>query len=234
MLLRESPTDDDWYQVWKSHPLALPGFNQRQSSRVYTGLGFNPQIARWAGKRSFVSIVNKDVPVELQMRIRGDGGVRNAGLVREWHQREAAEAALQAHTEVERAELERGKRRRAGMLTDRQGQPAFRSELLAAYGGRCAISGIFVGEALQAAHIEPYDGAATNVVTNGLLLRADLHNLFDAHLLWIDDDLVVRVAASVSDICYRQWDGQPLRRPVDPAAQPNEEALRNHRVACHG
>ena len=87
---------------------------------------------------------------------------------------------------------------------------------------------------MQAAHIEPFDGAATNVVTNRLLLRADLHNLFDAYLLWIDDDLVVRVAASVTDACYRQWDGQLLRRPIDPAAQPNVEALRNHRLACRG
>jgi hypothetical protein len=87
---------------------------------------------------------------------------------------------------------------------------------------------------LQAAHIEPHDGAATNVVTDGLLLRADLHNLLDAHLLWIDDDLVVRVAASVTDGCYRQWDGQLLRRPVDRAAEPNVEALRNHRLACRG
>jgi putative restriction endonuclease len=87
---------------------------------------------------------------------------------------------------------------------------------------------------LQAAHIGPYDGAATNVVTNGLLLPADLDNLFDGCLLWIDNDLVVRVAPSVTDACYRQWDGRPLRRPVDPAAQPNVEALQNHRLACRG
>lgn len=96
MSLRENPTDDDWYQVWKGHPTALPGFNQRESSRVYTRLGLNPQVARWAGRRSFVSIVNKAVPFELQRRIRGDGGLRNAGLVREWRQCEEAEPVVSA------------------------------------------------------------------------------------------------------------------------------------------
>jgi hypothetical protein len=134
MLLRENPTEDDWYQVWRGHPTAVPGFSQRQSSDVYKRLGLNPQVAKWAGKRGFVLIVNRDAPAELQMRIRGDGGIRNSTLVKEWHQREAAEAARQSHAEAVQAELERGKRRRAGMLTDRQGQPAFRGELLAAYG----------------------------------------------------------------------------------------------------
>lgn len=234
MLLREKPTEEDWYQVWKAHPSVLPGFDQRQSSRVYKGLGLNPQIAKWAGLRSFVTIVNKGVPLELQRRIRGDGGSRNAGLVGDWRHRETAEAVLQARAEVEQVELARGKQRRSGVLTVRQGQPEFRSDLLAAYEGRCAISDVSAREALQAAHIEPYDGEATNVVTNGLLLRADLHNLFDAHLLWIDDDLIVRVAASVTDASYRQWDGQLLRRPADADSWPNAGALRIHRLACSG
>ena len=49
-----------------------------------------------------------------------------------------------------------------------------------AYGGRCAITGYDVEEALQAAHIVPYLGPQSNTVNNGLLLRADVHNLFDS------------------------------------------------------
>ena len=68
----------------------------------------------------------------------------------------------------------------------RRGQAAFRSALMEAYGRRCAITGCAVEDVLEAAHITPYVGSLTNHVSNGLLLRADLHTLFDCGLLAID------------------------------------------------
>jgi hypothetical protein len=106
--------------------------------------------------------------------------------------------------------------------------------LLVAYEGRCAISSVSARNVLEAVHIDPYAGAAAAAVTNCLLLRADLRNLFVAHLLWLDDDYTVRVAAGVTDTTYRQWDGHPLHLPVDTAAWPSRPALRNHRLACAG
>ena len=59
----------------------------------------------------------------------------------------------------------------------RRGQPEFRRDLIAAYEGRCAVTGCDLVDALEAAHIVPHRGTHTNVVRNGLLLRADIHTL---------------------------------------------------------
>lgn len=71
-------------------------------------------------------------------------------------------------------------------IVRRQGQSQFRQQLLKAYKGKCAISGNDVEQALEAAHIIPYRGLETNTTSNGLLLRADLHTLFDLNLITID------------------------------------------------
>ncbi|WP_203857932.1 HNH endonuclease [Plantactinospora mayteni] len=127
------------------------------------------------------------------------------------------------------AEPAAGRRRRQAEVTVRQGQPDFRRDLMQAYDGRCAISGCDVEAALQAAHISPYDGPATNTVRNGLLLRADLHNLFDRGLLWIDDEFRVRLAGSVHSH-YAEHYGRPLRLPTRPEHRPDRAALRLHQV----
>lgn len=109
----------------------------------------------------------------------------------------------------------------------RCGQPAFRRELLRAYGGACAISGCTVVEALEAAHILPFRGERTNHVQNGLLLRADLHTLFDLGMIEIDpDSLKVGVSPSICDEMYTVYDGKQFSLPSNPDDQPSREALR--------
>ncbi|MBW4515261.1 MAG: HNH endonuclease [Timaviella obliquedivisa GSE-PSE-MK23-08B] len=71
-------------------------------------------------------------------------------------------------------------------IVRRQGQSQFRQQLLRVYKGKCAILGNDVEQALEAAHIIPYCGLETNTTSNGLLLRADLHTLFDLNLITID------------------------------------------------
>jgi hypothetical protein len=71
---------------------------------------------------------------------------------------------------------------------NRKGQYKFRKDLLEAYNGRCAITGCEIEEALEAAHIIPYCLTKNNTVLNGLLLRADLHTLFDFNLILVDPD----------------------------------------------
>jgi len=70
----------------------------------------------------------------------------------------------------------------------RPGQFEFRTMLLNIYKGRCVISGCNIEEVLEAAHIIPFNGLHSHVVANGLLLRADLHKLFDKYLLAIHPD----------------------------------------------
>lgn len=55
--------------------------------------------------------------------------------------------------------------------------------VLDAYGGQCAITGSDAGPALEAAHPRPYRGVDSNVISDGLPLRGDIHTLFDLGLL---------------------------------------------------
>jgi hypothetical protein len=118
----------------------------------------------------------------------------------------------------------------ARTIAQRRGQRAFRDVLLAAYGGQCAISGCAVVDVLEAAHIIPYRGAATNVVSNGILLRADLHTLFDCGLIAIDPEkMTIVISSSLRNSGYRQLDGRSLRLPDSPANAPSRKALQQHR-----
>nr|WP_302850077.1 pentapeptide repeat-containing protein [Sphaerospermopsis torques-reginae] len=67
----------------------------------------------------------------------------------------------------------------------REGQEKFKEELTKKYGHRCLISGCEIKEIIEAAHIIPYSKIESHDVANGLLLRVDLHRLFDAHLIAI-------------------------------------------------
>lgn len=115
----------------------------------------------------------------------------------------------------------------------RDGQPAFRRSLLAAYGGSCAISGCTVEALLEAAHIVPYRGAQTNLVGNGLLLRADLHKLFDLHLLGIDPIArTVHLSDALRHSEYAAFHGAALRPPADPGQAALTELLAYHHERC--
>ena len=63
-------------------------------------------------------------------------------------------------------------------IVRRRGQREFRERLLVAYDRRCAITNCDVVDALEACHIVPYQGTATNNVSNGLLLRAGMFTHF--------------------------------------------------------
>lgn len=86
------------------------------------------------------------------------------------------------------------------------------------------VTGTALASVIDAAHIVPYNGAATNALSNGLLLRKDIHALFDAGLLTIGPDLVVYVSAGVDDPFYRSLDGKKLS--LDTPPKMSKEALR--------
>ena len=109
----------------------------------------------------------------------------------------------------------------------RQGQAKFRESLIEAYEAKCAISGCAIVPALQAAHIAPYNGIRTNHVTNGLLLRADIHTLFDLGLLRIDPDThLISVAADLEATDYHAYHGASVTLPSVASRRPNREALK--------
>ena len=108
----------------------------------------------------------------------------------------------------------------------RRGQPAFRQALLAAYQGKCAITGCTVGVLLEAAHILPYQGDHTNHVQNGLLLRTDIHTLLDLGLLAIRPSTYeVVLSKRLSDSEYWHLHGQKMTIPLALNLRPSDEAL---------
>jgi hypothetical protein len=107
----------------------------------------------------------------------------------------------------------------------RRGQGKFRERLLAAYGRTCAISGCKIVDLLEAAHIRPHAEEPNYSVTNGLLLRADLHTLFDLGLLAVDARLRIKLAPSLLFSEYKNYDGRELRQPEYPSEMPSREAL---------
>lgn len=111
----------------------------------------------------------------------------------------------------------------------RRGQPAFRAALIEAYEGRCAITGCNVLDILEAAHIVPFRGAHTHRTDNGLLLRADIHTLFDLGHLTIDaDNLTAIVAPRIRESEYGALHGRPIALPKDAGDRPNREHLLEH------
>jgi hypothetical protein len=111
-------------------------------------------------------------------------------------------------------------------IVARRGQPDFRNRLIAAYGRICAVTGCDAVAALEAAHIMPYCGPQSNHVANGLLLRADIHTLFDLDLLGIEPETrTVSVAPSIEKSCYGQLQGCTIRTPVVAKAAPDRKAL---------
>jgi putative restriction endonuclease len=111
----------------------------------------------------------------------------------------------------------------------RRGQPQFRAQLIRLYNGRCCISGCDAEAALEAAHITPYKGDHTNTPQNGLLLRADLHTLFDLFELTIDaSSHRVQLSNALKNSRYRELDQQRLLPPNKRAAAPSPEALKSH------
>lgn len=115
-------------------------------------------------------------------------------------------------------------------IVRRRGQPAFRKHLLVAYEGRCAVTGCDVEAVLEAAHIIPYKGSKTNHPCNGLLLRADLHTLFDLRLVTVDvGTMRLLVSPNLDGTSYENYHGKQVRVPNKPASQPSREALEQHR-----
>jgi hypothetical protein len=88
------------------------------------------------------------------------------------------------------------------------------------------VTGCDVTYVLEAAHLHPYRGLHTNIVSNGLLLRADIHTLLD-YKLWAPDPSTraITISKSLVNTPYRELSGQPISEPISPASRPSDSAL---------
>ena len=111
----------------------------------------------------------------------------------------------------------------------RRGQPEFRKKLLKAYSSKCALSGYDCVDALEAAHIRGYWTEDSNHVQNGLLLRGDLHTLFDLGKVGVEpNSFKIIVCEQLMTTLYGKLNGKKIRLPVNQAQWPNSEVLRDH------
>lgn len=102
----------------------------------------------------------------------------------------------------------------------------FRFSLLKAYEHRCCVSDSGPADVLEAAHIDRHAESGDDNISNGLLLRSDLHTLFDAGLLRIrHDSLCVWLHERVRR-WYPDLHGKHIRLPQDPRLHPSPEKLR--------
>ena len=125
--------------------------------------------------------------------------------------------------------MNRIKERAWQLVTQRRGQNKFRRVLLDTYGERCVITRFNSPAALEAAHIEPYSGPSSNVPTNGLLLRSDIHKMFDKGLLGIEPDGYTAVLSpDLQNSSYAQHEGQRIILPEREALLPDRNLLNDH------
>ena len=111
----------------------------------------------------------------------------------------------------------------------RIGQQRFREEMLKRFKGSCAISGPLPGGMLDAAHVYRYADEGEHYLDGGLLLRRDLHALFDRWELLIDpeDGWRVRIRPDLMQFAeLSRFNGKPLQ--ADKKARPKAEYLRIH------
>jgi hypothetical protein len=108
-------------------------------------------------------------------------------------------------------------------IKERRGQSTFRNLLRQRYGDQCMITELKLLDVLEAAHILPYRGTDDNHPDNGLLLRADLHTLFDLNLLGINpESLEVKFHPKVMETGYQKLESRTLRCSN---YQPSQSAL---------
>ncbi len=96
-------------------------------------------------------------------------------------------------------------------ISVRRGQRKFREKLLKRYGAVCQVSGCDFIEVIEAAHIDPYSKSEDNGVGNGLLLRSDIHTLFDLGYIGIEPrSLQIRLHPAIQASEYGHIDGATL------------------------
>ena len=144
---------------------------------------------------------------------------------------DAEERAARAEFDVQSASDipvgdEDARRRVQREIFARQGQSDFRESLIRAYRGQCAVTGCTVIPVLEAAHLRPYRGAHTNLVTNGLLLRADIHTLLDYKLLAPEPETrAIVISKRLSGTQYDEFSGRRIAEPIAAIERPTDSVL---------
>ena len=123
------------------------------------------------------------------------------------------------------------------LIRPRLGQGTFRILVTDIYRRRCAVTRERTLPALEAAHIRPYGEGGTHEASNGLLLRRDIHSLFDAGYVTVTPSLHFEVSQRIKEEFengrdYYALHGHIINVPKDYACQPDPTALTWHNEHC--
>lgn len=122
----------------------------------------------------------------------------------------------------------------AEMLVQRRlGQGAFKVMVTEAYSRRCAVTGTKTLPALHAAHIRPVSQQGRHSLDNGLLLRSDIHALFDSGYVTVAPDLTFHASPRLKEDFdngeeYRRLQGTRIIVPTSKPERPSPELLEWH------
>ena len=119
------------------------------------------------------------------------------------------------------------------LIRPRLGEGAFRVLVTDTYERRCAITGEKALPTLEAAHIKPVSESGAHTIDNGLLLRADVHKLFNRGYVTVTPDYRFLVSRRLKDEFdnwepYYPFHGEEIWQPQDPECRPNREFLEWH------
>ena len=123
------------------------------------------------------------------------------------------------------------------LIRPRLGQGAFRVLVTDIYGRRCAVTRERTLPALEAGHIRPYGDGGEHEAANGLLLRRDIHSLFDAGYVTVTPDLRFEVSRRIKEEFdngrdYYALHGQSINVPEKIGHRPDSAALSWHNEHC--
>jgi putative restriction endonuclease len=102
-----------------------------------------------------------------------------------------------------------------------------------AYDRRCAVTGERTLPVLEAAHIHPFIEHGRHEVRNGILMRSDLHKLYDRGLVTVEPDLTFRVSRSIdrdysNGKVYYALEGKTIASPARAEARADKARLAWH------
>lgn len=193
------------------HPFGFRSLgNHDWTSTVLTRIDEDRRPRAW--------VISPEEQAEIEELIEQYGGARSAAIA-------DAEAGLIS-------ELDRALKENAAQVSDaaqerkttvskaRPGQQKFREEAMERHGGRCVITGFKVPAVLEAAHVIPHTGdPAFDVAENSLILRRDIHALFDAALIGINPvSRKLVISSQLKTTAYRKIAGKLIDHKLAPAS----------------
>jgi len=119
------------------------------------------------------------------------------------------------------------------LIVPRRGQGIFKIGVTSAYGRACAVTGEHSLPALEAAHILPYAEGGEHHISNGLLLRSDIHRLFDKGYVTVTPDYRFNVSKRLKEDfdngrSYQPFDKKPIHVPELARDRPDANLLDWH------